>query len=536
MAIATHYRAQRGASAAVTLPARGDALGCVSMHSAPNALRAGAGRRRGVRAPGLRRTALGAAAAWLLLALSALTAGDGPLVAWISGVLVIVVASVALARVPAWRRATVPAVGLYAAFMTAATLLAGGGAWPGAGEAARVQILTGNPNVLAAALVSAFAAFCAAAPRRALVWWGWPLVALAVLYTGSRTAGGALLAAGIVWLVAPLLTRRRWLLLAPLAAAVALALAAVLWQRAVVESTPNLLAAPSDLAHVAWNHSRAEHLAITDGASPGPFEGTSAQRLVARAAPDSRLTVYQSIGRSELGVPYVASIYLRADEPQQVVLSSHLARVTCEVGPEWRRCVTPVGHGNDLSQRQLHLRTVELGGEIDVFVFGAQYERGHEATPFVDARPAWLPQAMLNRYDLRRLTFLPHNRAVPMRAGLAIARAHPAFGIGRSASAEAFRERTRAELSAPLDYAHNLPIQLLAVHGAVGTLGWLLLLGALLLSIPAPGLVRLAPLFVALVILNAYDVTFFEPVAFVPALLAVAHRTARPPGGGADPG
>ena len=476
--------------------------------------------------------ALGAAAAGLLLTVSAVAAGDAALVAWSAGVLLLVVAAVALARLPLWRCATVLVVGGHAGFLTAATLLAGRGAWPGAGDVARVEVLTGNPNVLAAGLVSAFVAYAAVAPRRALVWWGWPLVALAVLYTGSRTAGGALLAAGIVWLVAPLLRDRRWRLLAPLAAAAALAVVAVLWQRAVVEATPNLLAAPSDLSDIAWNHSRAAHLTISDDATLGPFEGRSAQRLVARAAPGSRLTIYQSIGRSELGVPYVASIYLRSDEPQQLVLSSHLARVTCEVDREWRRCVTPVGYGNDLSQRQLHLRTVEHGGEFDVFVFGAQYERGLEATPFVDARPAWLPQSMLNRYDLRRLTFVPYDRLVPVRAGVAIAREHPYFGIGRAASAEAFRERTQDSLATPLSYAHNLGVQLLAVHGMVGTLGWLVVLAATLGSLSALGFERLAPLLVALIVLNTYDVTFFEPISFVPALLAVAYWTAQPAGRG----
>ncbi|MFO8148721.1 MAG: O-antigen ligase family protein, partial [Trueperaceae bacterium] len=372
-----------------------------------------------------------------------------------------VVAAVAAAGWRPFRLASAVAIGAYLAILTVATVIAGG--TPGGGDAARVAVFVGNPNVLGTALVTAMAAWAAVSPGRRWVWWVWPIVALAVLNTGSRTSGGALLAAGAAWLVLlALRLPRRWLW-APLVAPVVVAAAAFAWQRGVVELTPNLLASPSDLTHPAWS-AHGKRVEVVPDAAPGPFEGTRAQRLVGRAMPSGRNVLLQSIGRSETGVPYVASVYLRADAPQQLELSSHLARVTCEVDTTWHRCVTPVGYGNDVSQRQLHLRAVERGGSFDVYVFGAQYERGESVTPFLDLRPAWVPQPMVNRYDLRRITFLPEDRVAIWRVGLDIARGSPWFGVGLGASADAFRERTREALAGDgVTYAHNLLVQLLAI-------------------------------------------------------------------------
>jgi O-antigen ligase len=475
--------------------------------------------------PYLRRVALAAAVAWLLLAGTALATRDtaGPAAA--GAVLGTVIAAVALARVRALRLASAAATAAYLAGLTIVTVLAG--MTPGGGDAARVAVFTGNPNVLGAALVTTMAAWAAVAPGRRWVWWAWPLVGLAVLNTGSRTSGGALLAAGTVWLVLLALRLPRRRLLAPLVAMLVLVAAAFAWQRGVVELTPNLLAAPSDLTHPAWSP-LGEHVEIVADAVPGPFAGTRAQRLTGSARATGRNVIMQSIGRSEAGVPYVASVYLRADTPQQLELSSHLARITCAVDATWRRCVTPVGYGNDVSQRQLHLRAVERGGSMDVYVFGAQYERGEMVTPFLDLRPAWIPQSMVNRYDLRRITFLPEDRVEIWRAGLDIARGSPWFGVGLEASADAFRDRTREPLGRDgVTYAHNLLVQLLAVHGVIGLAAALLFVGAVLSTLSRAGWVRLAPLLLALALLNMWDLTLFEPFVFAPAALAVAFWSGR---------
>jgi hypothetical protein len=392
---------------------------------------------------------------------------------------------------------------------------------PEAGEG-RVQLALGNPNVLGATLVVAATAWAAVGPRRRLVWWIWPLVGIAVLHTGSRTSGAALVAAAGLWFVLEVARRRPGFARHVLTLAALLGAAAIAWQYVVVEASPNLLETPSDVARAPWRHDLAQRLVVIDGAAPGPFEGTLAQRLIAEAEADARGILFQSMGLSEEGVPYVASVYLRSDVPQQVVLSSHLSQVVCDVRTEWQRCVTPVGVGNDVRQRQFHLRTPDRGGTIDVYLFGAQYERGEVVTPFRDIRPEWLPQSMVNRFDLRRVTFLPANRTPTWEAGIELVREAPAWGLGPSAAPAAFRDRTALTMRAPVTYAHHGLIQFVAVHGFVGLGAVIVFLVAVGTGLTLRGWRRLAPLGVALLVLNSWDVTWFEVPVFTMTVLATA--------------
>ncbi|MDF1521539.1 MAG: O-antigen ligase family protein [Trueperaceae bacterium] len=469
----------------------------------------------------LRRIALAALAAWVALSVSSLVVDDGRAVAVTGAVLAVGVAVVAAARAAAFRRVAGFAVVAYAVVLAVATVVAGATSTD-AGDGARIALFTGNPNDLGAALVVACAAWAALAAKRRYVAWAWPLVALAVLNTGSRTSGGALLAAGAVWLALALLERRPRLLLAPVAMVAVVAIAAVAWQRGVVEISPNLLAAPSDLTYRAWRTDLAERVEVVPDAVDGPFPGTRGQRLVAQALPDSRTLVLQSTGGSEPGVPYVASIFVRADVPQELVLSSHLAQTTCAVGPEWTRCITPAAPGDGYTQAQFYLRTPDRGGAVDLYVFGAQYEVGTEASPFLDVRPAWLPQEMVRRYDLRRISLLPESRRVVWAAAIDLARDHPWFGVGLTAAPDAFRERTDEHFPGGVTYAHHLWLQLWAVFGVVGVAGAALVAVATLSTLHRPGWARLAPLLVALTLLHTWDLTLFEPEVALPALLAVA--------------
>lgn len=473
----------------------------------------------------LRRVGVGVLLAASLLSLSAFAAGDPGTALWGVGHVLVVLVAVVLAVWKPARRLIVLALGVYAFGLTVATLVAGSRAWLETVEGVRVTLFGANPNVLAAGLVTAVAAWAAAAPGRGWVWWGWPFVALAVVYTGSRAGVGALLATGATWIVLEVLLRRRdaWLVIVLFVGLVSAA--ALAWQRVVVEATPNLLAAPSDFTQVAWDSRHAERFVLIDDAGPGPFEGTRAQRLIATAAPDERLIVFQSVGRSEVGVPYVASMYLRADAPQRVRLNSNLASLVCEVDEVWRRCVTPVAYGDDRSMSQLKLHTEARGGSFDVYAYGAQYERALEATPFIDSRPAWIPQSMVNRLDLRRLDPVPSDRVAAVQVGLSIAREHPWFGVGRSHAPDAFLERSRAAGSKPVTHAHNMAVQLLAVHGVVGLAGWSAFVVAVLSTVSVVGRRRLAPLFIAVLVLATWDFTFFEVTGFLPMTLAIAFWT-----------
>lgn len=477
----------------------------------------------------LRAIAIALAAGWALLSVAALAAQDPAGVVRAAVAAGLILAAVAAARWRPARRAMTLALVAYVVALIAATVATG---WAPADrdDAIRVALFTGNPNDLGAALVAATAASMAVLlgrPRstRGSAWWWawlWPAAAVAVIYSGSRTSGGALVAAFAVWL-ALLAWRSRARSLAALAGAVALLIVlAVAWQLGVVQRTPNMLGAPNDLAGHDWRHRLAASVEVIDRAGPGPFEGTTAQRLVARAREDGRNLVFQSVGRSRMGVPYVASLHLRADTPQRVELSSHLASTTCEVGPEWERCVTPAGYGDGRLQAQLHILAAEPGGRVDVLVYGAQYETGRSATPFRGGRPVRIPQSIVRRFDLRRLTPLPEDRVAIWRAGLAVARAHPWFGVGLPTSEAALLERTRDVLPPGVDYAHNLLVHLLLVHGLVGLAGATLIGGTLVVAAGRGGWGRIAPLLVALALLNTWDLTLFEPEVALPVVTGFA--------------
>lgn len=484
---------------------------------------------RAPRDPGpvpLRGVAIPVGLGWGLLSVSALLAGDPAGVARAAVAAGFVLAALAAARWRPARRATSLALAGYVVALVAGTVAVG--LMPDrSNDAIRVALVTGNPNDLGAALVASTAAWFAVTDRWRWWPWLWPAVAVAVIYTGSRTSGGALVTAFALWLVL-LASRSRSRSVVALALAAAVIVGpALAWQFGVVQRTPNLLGATNDLAGHDWRHDLAASVELANHAEPGPFEGTTAQRLVARARPDGRNLVYQSVGRSELGVPYVASLYLRADAPQRVELSSHLARTTCAVGREWRRCVTPVGYGDDYLQAQFHLLAAEPGGRVDVLVYGAQYEVGTSASPFRGGRPDWIPQSIVRRFDLRRLTALPENRVAIWRAGLEVARGHPWFGVGLPASQAILLTRTRDAVPPGVTYAHNLLVHLLLVHGLVGLVGATLIGGALVTSAGRGGWRRIAPLLAALAILNTWDLTLFEPevaLTVVAGLALVAGR------------
>lgn len=469
----------------------------------------------------LRAVAVLVALGWALLSVSAIAAQDPVGIARAALAAGLILAAVAAARWRPARLAMNAALATYVVALIVGTVAAG--LVPArSDDAIRVALFTGNPNDLGAALVAGGVAWMAVT-RRWLGWaWLWPALAVAVLYTGSRTSGGALVAAFAVWiLLRASRTRVRSVAVLGVAALVLVGVG-LTWQFGVVLRTPNLLGAPNDLAGHDWRHHLAASVELVDGAGPGPFEGTTAQRLVARAREDGRNLVFQSVGRSELGVPYVASLYLRAETPQRLVLSSHLASTTCEVGTQWRRCVTPVGYGDDYLQAQFHVLTAEPGGRVDVLVYGAQYEIGGSATPFRGGRPDWVPQSIVRRFDLRRLTALPEDRVAIWRAGLDAARSSPWFGVGLPASQATLLERTRDLVPPGVTYAHNLLVHLLLVHGLVGLVGAVAIGAALVVAAGRGRWRRIAPLLVALALLNTWDLTLFEPEVALAVVVGLA--------------
>jgi hypothetical protein len=221
------------------------------------------------------------------------------------------------------------------------------------------------------------------------------------------------------------------------------------------------------------------------------------------------LVLYSSVGASQDGVPYVASVYLRADEPQQVILSSHLARTTCEVTTTWQRCVTPVGSGDGHLYVQLRFETVEPGGSFDVYAWGAQLEVGESVSPLEERGRSRLA-LLLSKQFAKEPFWQDESRQCAFGAAWGMFLAHPVTGVGFGQYRQHFEAFDGCGLGVVLNHAHNLPLQLLAETGILGFLSW---------AIPFFGVLalgwrrhwrRLLPLVVAVLVLNTFDFSFYS--------------------------
>lgn len=264
----------------------------------------------------LRLLALG----WGLLAVSAIGSGSLGDAGWAAAVIGVLVLALTLPRSTHVAGLLQAAVGLYALGLAMLTIAASAGLIAGMSNG-RVELFTANPNLLAAGLVVSYASWSVVAPGRRWVWWGWPVVLVAVLQTGSRTALVAALVALSIWLIAAYARQGRriaYVLSIALLASVGGAVAA--WQLLVVERTVNLVTSPNDFRHPSWSFAEGATVTVVLDATPGPFAGTQAQRIVAQAVPESDRVVALPVGLARLDVPYVASLFLRSDEPQRLVL------------------------------------------------------------------------------------------------------------------------------------------------------------------------------------------------------------------------
>lgn len=373
--------------------------------------------------------------------------------------------------------------------------------------AAEQVLFFDNINLLAASLVVLSVA--ALVLLRGGVGWLAVVVALSgVALTGSRTALLALLLACVVALL--VMGASRWV---RLAAAAALAAVLVgfgsLWWLEQVPPERNLLRSSSDFNDVAWWVWGGASVAVTPRAAPGPYQGAWASRIRATSANNARLVLLSSVGPSQRGVPYIASVYLRASEPQQVILSSQLAWTTCELTTTWQRCVTPVGTGDGYSYLQLRFETLEPGGSFDVYAWGAQVEVGEGVSP-LEERGRNRLAALLSRQFAKESFWQDEARLCAFSAAWGMFLAHPVAGLGFGQYRQQFEAFDGCGLGVVLSHAHNLPLQLLAETGILGLLSW---------AIPFFGVLalgwrrhwrRLLPLVVAVLVLNTLDFSFYS--------------------------
>jgi len=454
---------------------------------------------------------------------SAVARGDSQDIAWVVAVLAVTWLVIAVTgRWALSQRVLTMAVGTYLAVLAVATISASLG-WFGAPVSGRVALFTGNPNALGAALVTALTAWVGVSSDRArLAWAAWPVVGLAVLQTGSRTAAIGLAAGFMAWVLRRMLRSdpgvARW---AVTASVVLGAILAAVWQLGVVERTVNLVQAPHDLGHPVWTVAPGTRIEVDRAATEGPMPGTRAQRISGVAGEARNLVVMQTIEIGRPGVPYVASLYLRSDTPQRIILGTRYTRTTCEVTTEWQRCITTPEQGDGSLTLRYDIRVPSAGGAFDVYVFGPQVERAWEASPFVAPR-AWLPPALVSRFDLRAIGDAPNDRTEAHTAALRLWRARPWIGYGREdARARMIAETARGD-QAGITHAHNTALQLLLEDGLFGLLAWLVVVGGIARFVPRGERSRLAPMVIALFVLNTWDATLFGGGGFYPMVVGVA--------------
>lgn len=384
----------------------------------------------------------------------------------------------------------------------------------------RIALYATNANLLAADIVVAFFAAIAVRPRARRGLW-LPVVAIAVAVTGSRTAMLAL-AAGAIVHVALLRRHKRLLLPWAISGITLVVVGSVLMHQGNREAARiNLLDVSTTFEHRAWKTHHSDIVQIERSAAPGPSPGSRADYIRASSA-SSQATVLQSIGPSDEGAPYVASVYLRADYPQTVKLRTQLSEVLCLVDTRWSRCVTPPGRGNGSAYAQLRIEATAPHKAFELYAFGPQLERGAEASPYAPKGTSLLRPSVVERFvswpEIRDELM---TRAAVMRIGLGIFWDSPLFGIGAMQVASAIAEGGEGTRASHLAHAHSLWINRLAIDGLVGVLGWILIVSSTLTAITAQEATRVGPLATALLVLNSLDATFFHAGSYFATWMAV---------------
>ena len=398
----------------------------------------------------------------------------------------------------------------YAAFLPIATLAVGYGLINPWNDGTRISLFTDSPNLLAADIVAVTLAAMALHPRRAWKWW-LPVVLLAVFFTGSRTALLALAAAGATWMVISASTTRSLLRRLGGVLPILLIFTCAIVQESAIYSSPNLLSISSTFVDRSWRHHDAAQVLVKRKAETGPLAGTRAE-LIEAVLHGHATMLTQRIAVSVTGTPYVASVFLRADYPVDIVLSTHLSRTTCHVSASWQRCVTPPGHGDGINEVQFRLEATAPASTITFYASAPQLEIGTSPTAYTERGRMLFPSVLIERY---RAT--PWDRAPLDRWQLTASRLEefvrrPWLGSGhrQTGGNRIGVEDASPKRNAVAGHAHNLLVELLARDGMVGLVGWLIL------SVPVAFAgfravpTAVAPFLVGLVILNSLDMTLFH--------------------------
>jgi O-antigen ligase len=447
-----------------------------------------------------------------LMMLSRVLSGDWTLWVWdLVSLFSVYLVLMVISRIPAsWKTVFKWMIVVYCLGLGLATVYAGilqllyGSAYE------RVRLFLPNENILAATLVVAFLAVSVFHRR----WWVMALLfltLLAVVLTGSRTAFIALLVSSFIWLLISRYSLRQKVI-AVLAVLMPLILGGLAVRAIAAEKLPqderNLLRSSGHFDASYWKKQHAESLQIFPNTVLAPREGNTADRLVG-SSKDKAILLLQLVATSKPDQSYVGSLYMRSDEPQEIVLYA-LGQVTCHVTTQWQRCVTPAATGNGKTPAQLRLQTLLPNQAVDIELWGAQLEYGDKASDLVIKDPS-----LTNYLKRFAVTLWSSDTGVSSRQGAAriawnIFLDNPIAGVGISHFNTALKPLAGDNQAlARMTHAHNLPLHVLATQGILGFAALLLFMGGTLLAVRQQW-TRVLPLVVGLCLLNLTDMTLYS--------------------------
>ena len=380
----------------------------------------------------------------------------------------------------------------------------------------RVQLFLPNENILGASLVVAFLAVSVFHQRLWLVFLLF-LTFLAVVLTGSRTALVALLISSFIWLILNTYTKRQKIIVLLSIATLLLIGGITVWRLAASKlpaNERNLLRSSGYFEAPYWRKQHAASLDIFPKAVSAPLPNYFADRLVGQSKPDKSILLLQLVETSKPDQNYIGSIYLRSDQPQEIVVFA-LGQVTCQVTIHWQRCVTPATPGNGKTKAQLRLQTVQPGQAVDIYLWGAQLEVGDTVSELAIKDP------LLSNYLKRFVLSLwlsdagVSSRQEVAQAAWKIFLENPLAGVGNSHFTEALKVLAASNQAlARMTHSHNLPLQVLATQGILGFLAIVLLFGGTLFSLGSGwtgyGWTRVLPLVLGVFVLNMTDLTIYS--------------------------
>jgi len=402
--------------------------------------------------------------------------------------------------------------------LAAATLASFVMRWVTDGSFVRIKLGFSSPVVLAASLLSGCLAYVTLNRKGSNKQLVYGVTALAILVTASRMAFIAFCISGLLSL---LMERTSLIRIVMLSLGLGVLSTILTLSHSSAEPSRNLLRDSAGFDKDYWKKPGVE-LRIMPAAVPGPNGSGQAYAISAKPEPEKTVLLLQHAGTSSSQLRYVASIYLRADTPTQIILSTPLGRTVCQVTMSWRRCVTPATPGNDRTTAQLRLTSLNAGQELTFYAWGAQLEVSDKVTALEVKDPA--RTGFINRFDSSNFFAIRESASVRlklMNAAWQMFQTAPLAGVGSSQFQDTLATMNSGDpVVTKRNHAHNLWLHTLATQGLLGGLG-LAILFLTPLFIVKRFWRQWLPLVVGMVLINMVDIVFFSGVVALGYWLAL---------------